>query len=227
MKIHPLKKYYGSTGIYLQDHKKYFSEKQLQKDVNFLIDVLKLDKKDKILDLACGHGRHAIELARRGFNIDGLDFSNYLLGVARKNAKRKNLQINFYNQDIHKINLKTKYDKIFLFFSEFGSFDSNKVLKNVCRLLKKNSLFLLDCDNARRLVKYLKNHKNSPYQFDPVKMELKKKGGSNRGIKYYNLPEFKKMFSDNKLRVSSVYGGYNKEKLDGNSQRIILVGVKR
>jgi len=53
-----IKKYYSSQGKYLQEHKNYFSEEQLQKDVNFLIDVLSLKKQDKILDLACGQGVH-------------------------------------------------------------------------------------------------------------------------------------------------------------------------
>ena len=42
------KKYYSAKGDYLKEHKNYFSKKQLQKDVNFIIDVLNLDKKDKI-----------------------------------------------------------------------------------------------------------------------------------------------------------------------------------
>ena len=93
-----LKKYYGSKGSYLKEHISYFSEEQLKKDVDFLVDVLSLKKKDKILDLACGHGRHTIELKRRGFDIDGLDFSSYLLKTAEDYARQENLQIKFYKQ---------------------------------------------------------------------------------------------------------------------------------
>jgi len=64
----------------------------------------KLKKEDKILDLACGHGRHAIELKKRNFNVDGLDLSDYLLSISKKNAEQKKLTDKIYKQDIHNIN---------------------------------------------------------------------------------------------------------------------------
>lgn len=221
-----LKKYYSAQGNYLKEHKNYFSKKQLQKDVDFIIDVLKLNKKDKILDLACGHGRHTIELKKRGFNIDGLDFSDHLLKIAKNHVKQENLQMNFYKQNIHNINLKTKYDKIFLFFSEFGLFNAEKLLKNVTKTLKTNGLFLLDCDNVFRLIQYLIKHPKAPYEFNFVNTELKEKQKNNKGVRYYIVPELKRLFKNNKLRVISIYGNYAKDRLDINSKRIIIVGKK-
>lgn len=226
MSVSNLKKYYSAHGIYLKEHKKYFSKKQLQKDVDFIIDVLNLNKKDKILDLACGHGRHSIEIAKRGFDVDGLDFSGYLLKIAKEHAKRENLQINFYKRNIHKINFKTKYDKIFLFFSEFGLFDAKKVLKNVVKILKIKGLFLLDCDNVFRLIQYLIKHPESPYKFDFVNMELKERQKDSRGVRYYTIPELKKLFKNRGLKVISIYGNYEKEGLNINSKRIIIIGKK-
>jgi len=224
--IMDLKKYYGARGDYLEEHKKYFSKKQLQKDVNFIIDVLSLNKKDRILDLACGQGRHTIELKKRDFNIEGLDFSDYLLKIAEDRAKQEHLQIKFYKQDIHSVNLKTKYDKIFLFFSEFGLFDANRVLKNVSKILKANGLFLLDCDNIFRLIQYLIKHPKTPYKFDFINMELKEKQKNSRGVRYYTISELKKMFKFNELKITSIYGNYAKDSLDINSKRIIIIGKK-
>jgi len=220
------KKYYSSQGNYLKEHKKYFSKKQLQQDVGFLINVLSLNKKDKILDLACGHGRHVIELKKRQFDIEGLDFSSHLLKIAKKDAKRENLQINFYRQDINNLKLKTKYDKIFLFFSEFGLFNAHKVLKNVAKILKPGGLFLLDCDNVFRLIQYLIKHPKAPYEFDFVNMKLKEKRKNSKGVKYYTVPELEKLFKNNKLKITSIYGNYLKDSLDINSKRIIIIGKK-
>lgn len=221
-----LKEYYDVKGPYLQEHKDYFSKKQLKKEVDFLVDVLSLSKKDKILDLACGHGRHTIELKKRGYNVGGLDFSGHLLKLAEENAKRENLQINFYKQDIHNFNLKIKYNKIFLFFSEFGLFDAGRSIKNVSRILKRGGLFLLDCDNTFRLIQYLIKHPKTPYKFDFEKMEFKEKKNNSQGIKYYTVPGLRELFINNKLNIISVYGNYEKEKLDFDSGRIVVIGKK-
>lgn len=133
-----------------------------------------------------------------------------MLKTARNHSEKDNLQIKFYKQDIHKIDLKLKYDKIFLFFSEFGLFDANKVLENVHRLLKTNGLFLLDCDNVFRLMQYLKQHPKTPYKFDFNNMELKEKQKNSRGIKYYVVPELENLFRKNKFKVVSIYGNIKK-----------------
>ena len=221
-----LKKYYGAQGDYLKEHKNYFSNKQLKKDVDFVISAMRLNKKDKILDLACGHGRHTIELKKKNFNIDGLDYSRHLLKIAKNHAEQEGLRINFYQEDIHKIKLGTKYDKIFLFFSEFGMFDADKVLRDATKILKIGGLFLLDCDNVFRLIQYLIKNPGTPYQFDFITMELKEKQNNNKGARYYIVPELEKLFNDHGLKVISLYGNYKKQKLDINSKRIILIGKK-
>lgn len=222
-----LKRYYGPKGSYLEEHKEYFSSKQLKKDVDFLIKSLKLKKGDRILDVACGNGRHTIELKKRGYNIDGLDFSSYLIGVAKKHAKQENLEINFYKQDIHKLNLKKKYNKIFLFFSDLRMIEPDETLKNITKIMEKNGVFLLDCDNVFRVISYLKENPKAPYKFDFIKMELSASGEhGNRGVKYYTFTELKKIFNKNNLLVSAVYGNYDKEKLNINSRRVIIIGKK-
>ena len=217
-----LKKYYNSKK-YLKEHHKYFSEKQLQKDVDFLVNALNLKKGDKILDLCCGHGRHTIELKKRGFSIDGLDFSKYLLRIAKTNAKRENLKINFYQQDIHSINIENKYDKIFLFFSEFGLFDPDIVLSNVVKLLKNQGIFLLDFDNVFRLVQKLAKSQKSDYEFDVMNMELKEKGNKKRwGVRYYTFSELKLLLNKAGLKIDKAFGDYNGSSLTIASRRMIV-----
>jgi len=222
-----LKYYYGAKGKYLEEHKEYFSKEQLDKEVGFLIKSLKLTKKDKILDLACGNGRHVIELKKRGFDIEGLDFSSYLIKVAEQHSKTEKLQIKFYKQDIHKINISKKYDKAFLFFSEFGVFDADVALSNISKIVKKDGLFLLDSDNVFRLIFYLEKHPDAPFDFDILKMELtaKEKNGKKR-VRFYTLPELEKKIIDAGFSISKVYGNYQREKLDINSGRMIVVGKK-
>ena len=51
-------------------------------EVDFLIDQLKLQGNEKILDLACGYGRHSLELARRGYDVTGIDITSEYIEYA-------------------------------------------------------------------------------------------------------------------------------------------------
>lgn len=150
-----------------------------------------------------------------------------MLKIAKETARQKKLQIKFYKQNIHNINLKTKYDKIFLFFSEFGLFDANnKVLSNISKILKTGGLSMLDYDNIFRLIQYLIKHKESEYRFDFNNMELIEKEKDNLRVRYYIAPELKNLFQNNGLKVVAIYGDYEKNSLDINSKRTILIGKK-
>jgi len=219
-----IKHYYSSRGSYLREHKKYFSAEQLATEVKFLVKALKLTRKDKIIDLACGHGRHTIELNSKGLDVDGLDFSGHLLKIAQSRTQAQGLAINFYKQDVQNIKLTKRYNKAFMFFSEFGLLDPNKVLKSVRRILKPGGLFLLDCDSVFRLINYLRIHSASKDTFDFETMKLIGKHGGSKGVQYYTPPELVALFERHGFRMQALYGNYMAAKLDPNSKRIILVG---
>jgi len=60
---------------YLRTYVDIVTPKLTQQQVFFLLKELRLRKGAEILDLACGYGRHAIALAKRGYHVTGLDFS--------------------------------------------------------------------------------------------------------------------------------------------------------
>src|SRR3989344_9181944 len=62
-----------------------------------------LNKKQRILDLACGYGRFTIPLARAGYNIEGLDLSPNLLKKAKNDARKEKLKIKFIEGDMTKL----------------------------------------------------------------------------------------------------------------------------
>jgi len=57
-------------------------------EIDLFLKVGELSTKQHILDLCCGQGRHSLELARRGFtNLDGLDYSEFLINLAKKKSR--------------------------------------------------------------------------------------------------------------------------------------------
>ena len=62
--------------------------------------------KEHILDFACGYGRHALSLARRGFQITGVDITKEFIDDAIKNTNLKGLNAQFINADIRDLNFE-------------------------------------------------------------------------------------------------------------------------
>jgi D-alanine-D-alanine ligase len=124
------------------------------KEANFLLKNLNLKKKDKILDLACGYGRHSIELARRGYNVTGFDFSKYFLQTARKEARKQNMKIVFVRGDMRKLPFINKFDVIINMFTSFGYFEKDKdneiVLQKIAHALKPKGRLLIELNNITR-----------------------------------------------------------------------------
>ena len=78
------------------------------RQVDFLIKQLQLKGTEKILDLACGFGRHSLEFARRGYDVTGIDITPAYIDYANEQAKKENLNAKFICQDIRTITFDTK-----------------------------------------------------------------------------------------------------------------------
>jgi D-alanine-D-alanine ligase len=119
-------------------------------EVDIVLRSLNLQPQDHILDLCCGQGRHALELARRGFhNITGVDRSRYLIRLARKRASAERLTVSFREGDARRPRLPdSSLDAVCILGNSFGYFskkrDDEKVLKSVSNLLKPSGVLFLD-----------------------------------------------------------------------------------
>lgn len=105
-----------------------------------------------ILDLACGAGRHSLQLAAMGFNVTGVDLSNNLLRIAREHAAAEMLTAEFIQEDIRSLNLSTKFSAVINVFTSFGYFESDEenfhLFTTAYRHLLKGGFFLFDYFNS-------------------------------------------------------------------------------
>ncbi len=121
-----------------------------QADIDLLIQCLNPKLDDCIVDLCCGQGRHALELARRRFvNVTGIDRSRYLIRLARKRAKGDSLIVKFSEGDARKIRLEpSSQDIVYLMGNSFGYFereeDDEAVLKSIKNILKSRGQIAMD-----------------------------------------------------------------------------------
>ncbi|KAF2959939.1 methyltransferase domain-containing protein [Thermotoga sp. 38H-to] len=131
-----------------------------REEVDLFSHILKLSPEDHILDLCCGHGRHSLELARRGFQkVEGLDRSHYLIQKAKAQAKKEGLNVKFREGDARKLPYPPDtFDVVLILGNSFGYFESVeddlRILREVFRVLKPWGRILIDVANGE----YLKNN---------------------------------------------------------------------
>ncbi len=83
-----------------------------ERQVDFLIRVMGLAGSERILDLACGFGRHSIELAGRGYRVTGVDITPAYVADAAKTAAIRNLPAEFICSDIRDIDFDSEFDVV-------------------------------------------------------------------------------------------------------------------
>ena len=167
-----------------------------ESEVNWMIKEYLTNPEMKILDVGCGTGRHAINLATKGYrNITGIDLSPSMIEAAREVAKEKNVAIDFRVCDARKLPFENEFDAaLCLCEGAFGLLENDaenyKVLRAVHKALKKRGIFILTTLNLFR-----------DAEFDPMtcrvstEMEIARKDGSKKMLKCsdrsYTFPELK------------------------------------
>ena len=72
-------------------------------EVDFVVESLELRGQERVLDLACGFGRHTLELARRGYSVVGVDITLEFIDEARKRARGNHLDTRFVCADLRDV----------------------------------------------------------------------------------------------------------------------------
>ena len=118
------------------------------KQVDDIVRLLRLGKGADILDLCCGPGRHAIELARRGFRVVGVDRTTKYLESARTKAAEAGVQIEFVKEDMRGFCRPDSFDAAVNMLSSFGYFqdagDDRQVIDNLYTSLRPGGCVVVE-----------------------------------------------------------------------------------
>ena len=224
----------------LYDNRDYNEAKEFVKTI---LNHLKLKKNSKILDAACGKGRHSIEIEKFGYKVTGIDLSKNSIREAKKN---ENKNLNFLIHDIS-VPMNEKYDAVFNLFTSFGYHDKKKdldVLNAIEINLKNNGIGIIDFFNINRVKNELvekeiivkkdikfnitrkvnKNYVSKNITFE----ENQTTYNYNESVNALSLKEFEEYFSKTNLEILEVFGDYNLKEFKTNvSPRLIILFQKR
>jgi SAM-dependent methyltransferase len=205
-----------------------------------LTHYLNLPEKAKVLDLACGKGRHSIYLNQLGFDVIGADLSENSIAEAKKN---ENETLHFLVHDMRDA-YEDKFDAIFNLFTSFGYFDCEgddlKTLIAIKESLSEYGFAVIDFMNVNlvidslvkeetktidgiefRLNKYVENNfiiKEIHFEADGQIFHFKEK------VRAYTLQDFQKMMNEAGIYLLDTFGDYKLKKFHKNtSERLIMI----
>src|ERR1700682_2828685 len=117
-------------------------------EIDQLEALLALRPPRRILDCPGGQGRHAIELARRGYEVTGVDLSPYMLGVARERGEASGVRVRWLAGDMREALPGETFDLVINLFTSFGYFDDEaddrRVVRAAASMLAPGGRVLLD-----------------------------------------------------------------------------------
>jgi ubiquinone/menaquinone biosynthesis C-methylase UbiE len=114
----------------------------IEPEINFLKGIFEKYKISSVLDIACGSGRHSIQLAQEGFSVTGVDRSSLLIEQAK--IKADNLDITFDVQDVANFQFQKKFDAAICMWSTFGELPYIEMLLQLQKIIKDNGILIID-----------------------------------------------------------------------------------
>ena len=206
--------------------------------IDNIIEYLDLKKGLKILDLACGIGRHSIYLDKIGFKVVGTDKSPNNIKIAKAS---QNQSLNFLQMEMID-NTNHKYDGIFNLFTSFGyvNHDYNlKTVKNIERQLKDNGTVVVDFMNTlfvknnlvieetkviNDLSFKIKRRSDGKFIYKEIKFNDKKDYFFQEKVMDLSLKDFENYLKRYNLKIIKTFGDYNLNEYDiKNSERLVMV----
>lgn len=208
-----------------------------------LFGKLNLGKDKKVLDLACGKGRHAIYANSLGYHTTGVDLSGESIKIANEKASES---LVFFQHDMRLPIEGESFDLVMNLFTSFGYFDRTddniRVLESVRTYLKDNGKLVIDFLNADKVVKDLVSVENK--QIEGIDFEISKciENGSvikdirftdqgkahhfQEKVQLLKRADFENFLSCSGFKIEGIYGDYRFNSFTPDSDRLIIIAKK-
>ena len=233
-------------GLYKDVWKKLINPGLTKAECEFIRDIAALQPGATILDLMCGYGRHAIELARSGCEVTAVDNLKDYIDEVRRNAEAEGLAVKAYAEDVLSFQPAERFDAVICMGNSlafFNKHDTIQLLKKVAAALKPGGKFIISSWMIAEIAirhfrqkdwmeveeyKYLLDYR---FQFHPSRIEsehtiIRDDGATEviHGVDYiFTLSELEEMFDAAGLRTQNLYATPRKKPFTLGDQAIYIV----
>lgn len=229
-----------------------FTPERNSSEVDFIVSVSRIPQNGQVFDVACGHGRHALELAKRGFQVVGLDLSARYIEMARQNAREAQLtNVEFLVGDLRESYFINRFDAALSYFTSFGYFtdeENLKVLENVAQSLVKGGTFMLETVNRDWTIHKIEYQSRRWEEVEPdffiledigfnahtsrihtrrIMLEKDQRRTMEYDIKLYTHAEMEDLLEKVGLKVAATYGSKDLVPYSVSSPRMAIVSMKQ
>lgn len=212
--------------------------------ISNLLNFLKLDKNSKLLDLACGKGRHAKTLNEFGYDVLGVDLSPNSISIA---SEMKKEHLDFQVHDMREPIQGKTFDAVFNLFTSFGYFDETTDNERVCsaisEMLNPNGILVIDFMNAEKVIANLvaKEEKtvdnltfhitrgcDGKHIFKRIQFEDQgKQFDFTERVQALKLNDFQTLLA-NQFGILHTFGSFDLKPFDAStSDRLIIIGQRK
>jgi SAM-dependent methyltransferase len=236
---------------YLTIYRPQLSAERTRAEADFLESALARPAGAALLDLACGIGRHAIEMARRGYRVTGVDFNPRYLAIAADDARSAGVEARWVEADMRTLDLGATFDGAYSYFTSFGYFsdaDNERVIERVAHALRPGGRFLLEMTNRDWLLTHPQQRiwnqqPDGSLLMEEVTLDLRTsrvasrqvhipaQGGSqivkSFDLRAYTCAELSALCARHGLETIEVWGGADRSPYSTESRRLILLAERR
>ena len=134
-------------GVALDFWRAAISDEQTRAEADFIVKQLQLANPARVLDVPCGNGRLSIELAKRGFELTGVDLAREFFDEAKSSSIQAGVDVDWHEGDMRELPWSREFDGAFCFGNSFGYLDDRAnadFLKAISQTLKPGRRFILD-----------------------------------------------------------------------------------
>ncbi len=195
-----------------------------------------------LLDLACGTGRHAFELARRGYAVAAADLSPTLLTAAARKTQRYRDRLWLLRADMRRLPFRARFVAVLQLFTAFGYFRTDAaneaVIAGVRAVLRPKGWYMLDFLNAAAVESTLEAHTEHSSPRGLVMQERSIRDGRvekririrengdetefTESVRLFTLADFESMFARSGFTLDDVRGSYDGAPYELSSPRCIM-----